>query len=122
MLTRSALDRLAIGPCSDPSCDHYCHGKTFLHSRCHVKAPYMLFKTQLKEIGAMCVHPGCEKIVVVLPMTDFRLLNSKWKKGILEPDCHQDESAVWLSYLFGSGVVKVECYCCRKVVADIVVK
>jgi len=113
-MTSADLDTVVLGGCADPSCDHKGHDPLYLHSRCHINSPFFLSRDGGKVI-ATCADPYCDhKVVVELDAPSGEPAH----RTVYRQPCHPD-SAVWLAYSFGSGVVQVVCFECGQRVMDI---
>jgi hypothetical protein len=119
VLTKEVLDRLTGHGCThtDHGIECQAKGLMYLHTKCHRDAPFFMERA-VGVVTLRCCRPDCHG------SNSFpgELSNPRGRFGgvnnFFEQDCHP-HSAVWASYEHGSGVVKVECYQCKAVVAEI---
>jgi hypothetical protein len=115
IMTRANLDVKTANGCQKLGCDHgghEHHDTLFLHSRCHIDVPLTVAR---RDDALLLACPKCRSLVggianaAPVPVIHCELCHGK----------DETNSFVWPTYQHGSGVLKLECCHCKKVVAEI---
>lgn len=123
-LDRAALDSLAGHGCQAEDCrnaERHAH-VLWMNQRCHVGAPLFMDNLTPDAITFRCVVPPFDLVTEVAGQDVSPKEGGDFNAhGTFEQRCH-DTSAVRASYQHDSAVVRVECYHCEKLVAEVAVK
>jgi len=101
---KSFLDALSLGGCGHPGCTHSTH-TVWLHAKCHLDATVGLawengiLELHCGECGKLIIHVQAPKRVSVYP-------------------CKIHGALLYASYTYGSGIVKITCKTCKKVLGQ----
>lgn len=109
-MNKADMDRVSEQGCA-MGCKHPVgeHPIFFFHPECHIDAPIsMIFNPVTLVLSGFCSI--CYK-----PFGAFQLAAKPGRLSCAEcPDMAEDDIFVWPYYRYGSGIVILQCYWCKK--------
>lgn len=105
-LDQHLLDMLAANGCTNPGCNHQDHDQLYLHSRCHRAAQVIAYHTSDDILEVACA--GCKDLICRIAVRERKELTP----------CHP-ESPMVVEYTRGRGTVRIHCFQCKRLLAEI---
>ena len=112
------MDEVCMRGCQMPGCTHahLATDEVWMHQRCHQGAPTVIVMNSENTILS-CVCVVCGRLVGV-----WEIVNPPYSTHC--PDCDpepepDDVGLVRLSYGYGTGVLKVHCFECEKILDEV---